>query len=333
MVDVKVSICVAYFNRSEFALDCVQSLLDQDYESFEVVVVNDGSPDQNTAKVLDSFNDPRLKVIHQENTGFVGAIRRAISESSGEYIAIMGAGDVCHPSRISQQAKVLDEKADIGIVSCLFENVVVGGEHNGNREKRDYPNIKINANSFLNGANPIGHGEVMFRRSLYDQVGGYRPFFKFSQDLDLWLRMIDHCEVHLIREYLYERRMFMSDGVSTDPKKQFLQKYLAEFSRQCYRDKHTQGKDFVELYGFHAGFFKAPSKPLGELSTSLALTALKKKDYEDARYFIKLAGNEAHSFKYAVVKQLVKLSGSNWGKSLLNAAFGVQSKIKPSAAV
>ncbi|WP_218397031.1 glycosyltransferase family 2 protein [Alteromonas lipotrueae] len=268
MNEIKVSICVAYYNRSEYVKECIQSLLDQDYDSFEVIVVNDGSSDPLTGAYLDDFDDERLKVIHQKNTGFVGAIRAAIDASQGTYIAIQGAGDVSLPSRIKKQVEVLDNKPQVGIVSCLFENVVFGGKNDGARKKRGYNNSHISANDFLAGSNPLGHGEVMFRRSLYDQVGGYRPYFKFSQDLDLWLLMIDHCEVEIIQEYLYERRMFMKDGVSTDGAKQFLQKYLAEFARQCYQDRKLYGKDLIDLYGHHGGLFMYPNKNISNMIAS-----------------------------------------------------------------
>ena len=166
MNEIKVSICVAYYNRSEYVKECVQSLLDQDYDSFEVIVVNDGSSDPLTGAYLDDFDDERLKVIHQKNTGFVGAIRAAIDASQGTYIAIQGAGDVSLPSRIKKQVEVLNNKPQVGIVSCLFENVVFGGKNDGARKKRGYNNSHISASDFLAGSNPLGHGEVMFRRSL-----------------------------------------------------------------------------------------------------------------------------------------------------------------------
>ena len=83
-----VSVCCAYYNRSEFLRSTINGLLAQDYPNFELVVVNDGSTDPAVRSILDSYQDPRLRVIHQSNTGFVAAIRRAIDESRGQYIAI-----------------------------------------------------------------------------------------------------------------------------------------------------------------------------------------------------------------------------------------------------
>jgi glycosyltransferase involved in cell wall biosynthesis len=317
MNEVKVSICVAYYNRSEYVQECIQSLLDQEYEAFEVIVVNDGSPDPLTKKYLDEFEDPRLVVIHQENTGFVGAIRAAIDASKGTYIAIQGAGDVSLPSRIKYQAQVLDDKQQVGIVSCLFENVVFGGENDGLRKKRGYASNDISAADFLNGSNPLGHGEVMFRKSIYDKVGGYRAYFKFSQDLDLWLLMIDHCDVEIIQEYLYERRMFMKDGVSTDGKKQFLQKYLAEFARQCYHDRNKYGMDLVEQYGLHSGLFKYPNKNLSGLIASKCIHSMLHENVKDLNFYLRFSRGEPVTLKLVLVLTLVKVYKTKLGKKVV----------------
>ncbi|CAD5280388.1 Glycosyl transferase 2 family protein [Alteromonas sp. 38] len=317
MDDINVSICVAYYNRSEYVKECVQSLLDQDFNSFEVIVVNDGSTDPLTGTFLDEFDDARLRVIHQKNAGFVGAIRAAIDASKGAYIAIQGAGDVSLPSRIKKQVEVLENKPQVGIVSCLFENVVFGGKNDGARKKRGYNNSHISADDFLAGSNPLGHGEVMFRRSLYDKVGGYRPYFKFSQDLDLWLLMIDHCEVEIIQEYLYERRMFMKDGVSTDGAKQFLQKYLAEFARQCYRDRKLYGKDLIDLYGVHAGLFRYPNKNITGLIASKCTDSLLNENGRNLDFYLRFVKGEPLTWKLAVVLILAKIYKTNLGKVIV----------------
>ena len=323
MANVKVSVCMAYYNRSEYVLECVDSLLRQDYDSYEVIVVNDGSSDPLTGTLLDSIQDDRLTVIHQNNTGFVGAIRKAIDSSSGEYIAIQGAGDISLPERIKSQADSLDNDSQIGIVSCLFENGDFGGNNNGNRTKRSYTNHNITAYDFLSGANPFGHGEVMFRRDLYEKVGGYRPFFKFSQDLDLWLRMIDYCKVEIIQEYLYERRKFAKDGVSTDEKKLFVQKYLAEFSRQCYRDRLKYGRDLVDDFGFQAGLLNVPNKQISLLLASRIISSIRKGDDASVAFYSRFTKSAPLAIKFSIASLLIFLNKNKIGRNLINIVFKI----------
>lgn len=97
----KVSVVCAWYNRVDYISDTIDSLLAQDYPNFDITIVNDGSPDPLVREVLDNYTNPRLRVIHQENTGFTRAIRRAIDESDRTYIAIQGAGDISLPGRLT----------------------------------------------------------------------------------------------------------------------------------------------------------------------------------------------------------------------------------------
>lgn len=319
---------MAYYNRSEYVLECVNSLLEQNYDAFEVIVVNDGSSDTLTKEKLNSIQNSRLRVVHQSNTGFVGAIRNAISLSQGEYIAIQGAGDVSLPTRIEKQANVLDKNPEIGMVSCLFENVDFGGEKNGFRTKRSYSRTNIDATDFLSGANPFGHGEVMFRKSIYEKVGGYRTFFKFSQDLDLWLRMIEHCKAIIIPEYLYERRKFIKDGVSTDEKKLFLQKYLAEFARQCYVDRKIEGSDFIDLYGMHAGLFKSPNKEISKLISKRIFKALKDENPSLVKFYTRFSKSEPKTIGLTIALALAEVNKFKLGQKLIAKSIQLYLKIR-----
>src|SRR5690554_1592429 len=94
----RVTIVCAWYNRSEFLLRTVDSLLSQDFDDYEVVIVNDGSTDPRVRELLDGCSDSRLKVIHQENAGFVRAISRAVNYCKSPFIAIQGSGDISYPS-------------------------------------------------------------------------------------------------------------------------------------------------------------------------------------------------------------------------------------------
>ena len=216
----KVSVCCAWYNRADYIRETVDSLLAQDLNSFEIVLVNDGSPDPRVREILDSYDDPRLRVIHQENTGFTKAIIRAISESNGEYIAIQGAGDYSYPQRLSRQANELDYNRDVSIVGSYYiqENLVNGIVKNFSVR----PSIKGEIGGF-----EFSHGELMYRRSSYEEVGGYRPFFAVGQGADLWMRMLRNSNSHVVPEVLYKQYLF-SDGVSHSKKKLAFRRRLGQ---------------------------------------------------------------------------------------------------------
>lgn len=116
--------------------------------------------------------------------------------------------------RLEKQAAVLDARPDVGVVGCWYTNVNTA---TGTRTP-----VQTNADAFslsdLSSRNPFSHGEVMFRRSMYEKAGGYRPEFKFAQDIDLWMRIRPFAELATVPEFLYERYI-LSDGVTHSPKK------------------------------------------------------------------------------------------------------------------
>ncbi|WP_337245967.1 glycosyltransferase [Luteimonas sp. gir] len=269
-----VSVVCAWYNRADYLHDTLSGLLGQEGVEYEVIVVNDGSSDGRVAEILDAYRHPRLRVIHQANQGFVAAIRTAIDAARGRYIAIQGAGDVSLANRLSRQADVLDADSQIGIVGCLRQEKVIGGVADGKTVQAGCGRTSPTLDDLLHRSNPFSHGEVMFRRTVYDTVGGYRAYFKFAQDRDLWIRMAVHCRMHVVQEVLYERRTFTQDGVSASKEKILLQQALSNFARQCHHDRIRYGFDFIEKYGTHAGLFRRPSAAYAKTISKLALQSL-----------------------------------------------------------
>ena len=254
----KVTIVCAYYNREDYVTESVQSLLDQTYENLEIIIINDGSTDK-TLERLSAFDDPRLKIITQDNAGFVPSIRRAVDEATGEYIAVHGSGDISLPMRIEKQIQAMQSDKNIGVVGCYTED----DSKTGNAKYTLKIRNNLNFNKTLMQYNMFTHGEVMFRKAVYDQVGGYRPFFIYAQDRDLWLRMSEHCDYRIVEETLY-RRMRLSDGVSTNLKKSIIQASLSDFARFCAEERANGHPDPLDTIGPQSAFIKPPSEKLAK---------------------------------------------------------------------
>src|SRR5699024_5078978 len=97
----------------------------------------------------------------------------------------------------------------------------------------------------LSKKNIIAHGSVMFRKSTYKSAGGYRDFYKYSQDLDLWLRMCLISKVYIIPEVLY-KLYILPGSVSDDIEKTVLQLYLRSLSKQGIKQKALGKEDLVD---------------------------------------------------------------------------------------
>lgn len=180
----KVSVVCAWYNRADYLRGTVDSILAQDFDSFEMVIINDGSPDPRVREILDSYSDPRLKVIHHDNRGFTQTIRRAIAASQGEFIAVQGAGDVSLPQRLRLQVAAIEQDSRFIGSGTARENVSIGGRNDGMRRVFEIPYDVIGTKELMKRpASPINHGDLMFRRSVYDKVGGYRPFSTLRRTL------------------------------------------------------------------------------------------------------------------------------------------------------
>ncbi|WP_140418233.1 glycosyltransferase [Haematobacter massiliensis] len=321
----KVSVVCAWYNRADFVRDTVDSLLAQDFDDYEIVLVNDGSPDPRVREILDSYDTPRLRVIHQANAGFVSAIRKAIDSSGGEYIAVMGAGDASLPARLRKQAEFLDTHPDhIGVACGLREAEV----------DRDWKIVKVRdlglkarpeiTHEQVLGRihSPFTHGEVMYRRSAYEAVGGYRPFFRFTQDLDLWCRMSRYGGKYaVIPDVLYERRLFAGDGIATDMQKHVAQITLAVMALQCAREWDRQGFDSIDVFGMQAGMFREPSAYLASYLARIAVKYLKAGLVEEARYFAALSWKEHHTRDGRLARSMIAMQEGRLSRPLVQAAF------------
>lgn len=229
MKKYKVAIFTAYYNRENDVSESISSLLNQTYDDFVVVAINDGSTDNTLSKMKD-INDDRLIIIDKDNSGFVSSMIYAINKIDSEYIAIHGSGDISYPDRISLQVEVLDNNPNVGVVGCHYKNTDL--TRNKSVEFHNLsglikgPEMAIQ----LSMKNPLTQGEVMLRRDVYNKVGGYNPLFIFSQDYDLWTRISKVTDFFIIPKFLYERYVRF-DGVSGNVNKIAIQQYLASVAR------------------------------------------------------------------------------------------------------
>lgn len=216
MKSPRVSVICGYYNRANLVRRTLDGIRAQIFTDFEVLIFDDRSSDGTLAeikRVLAEYGDSRFILIeHEKNLGFTRGLINAIKYAKGDYIAIHDSGDFSLPRRLTSQVKALDENPDVSVVGCHYVNFI---EQSGIARVRR-PNSTVADFESVCADSQFTHGEVMFRRSTYDLVGGYREQFKFSQDSDLWLRMIRQARFYTVPEVLYIRYVQFS-GISYKP--------------------------------------------------------------------------------------------------------------------
>lgn len=245
----RVSVVTCFHNRRDYVTQSVSSVLDQTYDDYEVILVDDASTD-GTGDLLAGITDPKVRVVRNtSNQGFVRSLVSAIALARGELIAIHGAGDVSYQRRLERQVAFLDANPKHLAVGCHRDVLTPGGQV----VSRTTPGPEITRSDLLTG-NVYSHGEVMFRRSAYLDAGGYRLDMKYAQDYDLWLRLVTLGKLGVVQEVLYGR-VAHEDGVSFDPAKLAQQAAFSELARSMAAGEvqdtaATMNK--VATFGVHA---------------------------------------------------------------------------------
>ncbi|MEL7198566.1 MAG: glycosyltransferase [Pseudomonadota bacterium] len=202
---IKISVVMAVYNGEEFVGSSIDSVLAQTFTDFEFIIVNDGSTDA-TLSILEDYaeRDPRIRIIDQENTGVTLAAIKGCAAARGEYIARLDADDCCMPARFEKQVKLLDNNpalvAAIGDVEFFQDD---GKVVNVAKVRGDPRLIRF----YMPFCNHIGgNGHVMFRRDAYLRTGGYDASYRYSQDYDLWTRLLIEGDFGNVPETVYRYR-------------------------------------------------------------------------------------------------------------------------------
>lgn len=289
----RVSVICAWYDRADYVLDTIGGILGQTFADFELIVVNDGSKDPRVQTLLESFTDSRMRIVQHSNEGFTKSIIKAIAQSRGEYIAMHDAGDQSTPDRLRTQVEYLDANPDIVGVSAGRRNVRLTPSGTHELISEIVPQSeRLTRLDFLNHiGSPINHGEVMFRRSMYEKVGGYRPVFYFSQDMDLWLRLTRHGDFGVQKAILLERRIF-PDGVKGNLLKTVASLKFSRMAKACAREVDAFGYDMVDVFGMQAQLFRAHDKDCSNDLAKAALKYLRNGHSREAVFLARLARRE-----------------------------------------
>lgn len=213
----KVSIVCAWYNRADYIRQTVDSLLNQNFDDYEIIVANDGSPDPRVKEVLDSYDDPKLTVIHKENEGFTKTIKMLVETAKAPYVAIQGAGDISYSDRLKKQFEFMSANPDVGAVGSGFDSEAENGANIRYRSP-----FSINTEEELRASVPFTHGTIMYNKEIYTQAGGYDTRFKYCSDWDLYFRILELSKITAINEPLYKKIEF-DDGFSFAPMHKFAQ--------------------------------------------------------------------------------------------------------------
>lgn len=214
-----ISVIMSVYNGEDYLAEAIQSVIDQTFQNWELIIINDCSKDS-TPEILADFaaKDARIKLHNNEvNLRLPTSLNKAISLSKGKYIARMDADDICLPDRLEKQFHFMEANSDVVLSSCRFLTVKNGVYASGGAGGR-CDNDALRA--MLLVTNPILHpgviakAEVM-KRFLYDTT------LTCTEDLELWTRMAAQGQkIRILPECLLIYRLHDKQITSTTRERQ-----------------------------------------------------------------------------------------------------------------
>ncbi len=197
-IPVKVSIILPTRNGARYLKQSIDSCLAQTFSDLELIVINDGSTDE-TANIAASYTDPRMRVIrHEVNQGIVASLNHGFAESRGEFLTWTSDDNIYAPHALEVMVQAMDADSSLGMVYAA-SNVL--DEHGVFiKPARVLPPEGLDEDNCVCGC-------VLYRRIVYETIGGYTPSAFLVEDYEYWLRVRARFKMKKLDEVLYQQRL------------------------------------------------------------------------------------------------------------------------------
>jgi predicted O-linked N-acetylglucosamine transferase (SPINDLY family)/GT2 family glycosyltransferase len=259
----RVSVVIESYNHEQYVAEAIQSVLDQTYQDFEIIITDDGSSDR-TVEVIKSFDDPRIKLFSfAENQGACIAAKHGIGKAQGEFIARLSSDDVCDPNRLKKQVDFIDANPSISAVFSYAEII----DKNSQELIGDHPykSVFIQENRtrfewlrhFFFKGNCLCHPSLLIKRQCYQEIGTYDPRFRQLPDFDFWIRLCINHEIHIIEENLIRFRIHSNESnASSNTIDNSARLYMenVQILKKNYLDPAIS-ENFYEIFSPHDEYF------------------------------------------------------------------------------
>lgn len=186
------SVIIPLYNKEDYIAECLESALNQSFNDYEIVIVNDGSTD-NSVQIVERINSEKIRLFHQENQGASKARNKAASLSKGQYLAFLDADDIWKPNHLES----LNESITTFPNSGIYANNYFIKRSNTYTAPADL-NIKVNNNApfiledFFEASlkeTVVWTSACSIEKSKFESYGMFNPIYLSSQDLDMWIRI------------------------------------------------------------------------------------------------------------------------------------------------
>ena len=239
-----VSIIIPNYNHGQYLAAAIQSVLNQEYRHFEIIIVDDGSTD-NSRDVVVQFGD-KVNYIWQKNQGLSAARNTGINAAAGEYVGLLDADDMYEPDFMSTLVSLMANRPGIDGVYCGYQFV----------DHENFPLAQVEARAIPDGqlyqalldSNFLVPESMLVRKHCYDIVGPFDVALRACEDWDMWLRISSRYNIVGTTQVLTRHRI-VPGSMSADPKR-MLDNRIAVLNKHFGGEPNMDGdKHIKQAYG------------------------------------------------------------------------------------
>ncbi len=202
-----VSVIIPTYRHRDYILLTLESVFAQTFTDLEVIVVNDGSPDDTSILLAPIAAAGKIRYIEQSNAGQAAARNRGFTNARGDFIAFLDDDDIWPPDKLLWQVEMLRADAALGVVGGIGAVL----HETGSLEVVREPVGEITLDIICRGCPMLSPGQALIRRTALENVGGFDVSIRGADDWDLWLRLVQTTQIVIVPRVSL---MYRSHGAS-----------------------------------------------------------------------------------------------------------------------
>lgn len=199
----KISVILPVYNAEKYIREAIDSILNQTYRDFELIIINDGSSD-GSRNIISGYTDKRIVFLEQSNIGLAATLNSGIDLARGEYIARQDNDDISLPPRLEKQLQFMEANKEIALCGTCAEIIDQNGQPTGRHHKHSSNPVHLKFALLFN--NPFVHSSVFFRKEITGRVGNYNTDPGIFEDYNLWSRIARVVKISNLDECLLKYR-------------------------------------------------------------------------------------------------------------------------------
>lgn len=252
-----ISVLIASYNHAKYIAEAIHSVLNQSFQDFEILIVDDGSIDGTVAEIK-KFTDPRIRLFcFEENRSAAVAVHKLLDEAVGKYISLLSSDDIFLPDKLEKQITFLEKHSEIAAVFGYAQIVDEDGK-DFNDDKHFYFNRFKQPNRtryewlnyFFHHGNCLCHPSVLIRKLCYETLGYYDERLAQIPDFDFWIRLCLRYEIFIIPENLVKFRIRENEKNASGDRPETRIRSAVEYNRVTLKEylKITDSVEFLKVF-------------------------------------------------------------------------------------